>query len=69
MAIGFDCLIVCMETNGGLYIVHSPTNALFIKLGKVQIYVKIHIIIAPTYFGLRPSSGNLYRAWLKLHFC
>jgi len=31
--------------------------------------MKIHIIIAPTCFGLRPSSGSLYRAWLKLHFC
>ena len=52
-----------------LYIVHSPTNALFIKLWKVYIYMKIHITFAPTYFGLRPSSGGLYRAWLKLHFC
>jgi len=31
--------------------------------------MKIHIIIAPTYFGLRPFSGSLYRAWLKLHCC
>ena len=52
-----------------LYIFHSPTNALFIKLGKVQIYMKIHIIIALTCFGLRSSSGSLYRAWLELHFC
>ena len=52
-----------------LYIVQSPTNALFIKLGKVYIYTKIHIIIAPTCFGLRPSSGSLLRAWLNLHFC
>ena len=28
--------------------------------------MKIYIIIAPTYFGLRPSSGSLYRAWLKI---
>jgi len=27
--------------------------------------MKIHIIIAPTCFGLRPSSGSLYRAWLS----
>jgi len=31
--------------------------------------MKIHIIIAPKCFGLRPSSGSLYRAWLKLRFC
>ena len=55
------------KTDFFLYIVHSPINALFIKLGKVWIHLKIHIIIASTCFGLRPSSGSLYRAWLKLH--
>ena len=40
-----------------LYIVHSPTDALFIKPGKVYIYMKIHIIIVPTCFGLRSSSA------------
>ena len=53
----------------GVYIVHSPTIAPFIKLGEVELYTRIHIIIAPTCFGLRPSSGSLYRAWLKLPFC
>ena len=52
-----------------LYIVHLPTIALFIKLGEVYLYTRIHIVIAPTYFGLRPSSWSLYRAWLKLYFC
>jgi len=28
--------------------------------------MKINIIIAPTRFGLQPSSGSLYGAWL--HF-
>jgi len=28
--------------------------------------MKIHIIIAPAYLGIRPSSGSFYRAWLKL---
>jgi len=28
--------------------------------------MQIHIIIAPTCFGFRPSSGSLYTAWLKL---
>ena len=40
-----------------------------LNLEKFKIYMKIHIIIASTCFGLRPSSGSLYRAWLKLHFC
>jgi len=31
--------------------------------------MKIHVIIAPTRFGLRSSWGSLYRAWLKLDFC
>jgi len=26
-----------------------------------------NIIIAPTCFGFRSSSGSLYRDWLKLH--
>ena len=34
-------------------IVHSPTNALF-NLKHIKIYIKIHINIAPTCFGLPP---------------
>jgi len=30
--------------------------------------MKIHIVIAPTCFGLQPSPGSLYRVWIKLHF-
>jgi len=33
-----------------------------------KIYIKMHNNIAPTCFGLRPSSGSLYRACLKLRF-
>jgi hypothetical protein len=36
--------------------VHSPTNALFIKLGSFKLYTRIHINSTPTCFGLRPSS-------------
>ena len=36
---------------------------------RVKVYIKIHINIAPTYFGLRPSSGSLHWTWLKLHLC
>jgi hypothetical protein len=35
---------------------HSPTNALFIKLGRFKLYTRIHINIAPTRFGLRLRS-------------
>jgi hypothetical protein len=45
---------------------HSPTNALFIKLGRFQLYTRIHINFAPTCFALRPSSGSLYWSWVKL---
>ena len=38
--------------------VHSPTNALFYFKKHIKIYIKIHINIAPTCFGLRPSSGS-----------
>ena len=34
----------------------------------IKIYIKIHINIAPTCFGLRPSSGSLHWTWLKLYF-
>ena len=36
--------------------VHSPTNALFYFKKHIKIYIKIHINIAPTCFGLQPSS-------------
>ena len=39
--------------------VHSPTNALLL----------IYINIAPTRFGLQPSSGSLHWTWLKLYLC
>jgi hypothetical protein len=31
-----------------------------LNLEKFKIYIKINTNIAPTYFGLRPSSGSLY---------
>jgi hypothetical protein len=41
----------------------------FFILKTHYIYIKIHINIAPTCFGLRPSSGSLHWTWLKLYFC
>ena len=35
----------------------------------IKIYTKIHINIAPTCFGLLPSSGSLHWTWLKLYLC
>ena len=40
--------------------VHSPTNALFIFKKHIKIYIKIHIKVALSYFGLRPSSNSLH---------
>ena len=34
-----------------------------------RIYIKIHINIAPTRFGHRPSPGSLHWIWLKLYLC
>jgi hypothetical protein len=34
-----------------------------LNLEKFKIYIKIHIKVAPSCFGLRPSSGSLYWAW------
>jgi len=49
--------------------VHSPTNALFYFKKHIKIYMKIHINIATTCFGLRPSWGSLQWTWLKLYLC
>ena len=38
-----------------------------LSLESSKIYIKIQIKIAPTSLGLRPSSGSLYWAWLKLY--
>jgi len=43
------------------YMYSSLTNkCTFINLKKhIKLYIKIHINIAPTCFGLRPSAGSL----------
>jgi hypothetical protein len=56
----------CCTVHSEIHIVHSPTNALFINLERFKIYTRIHTNVAPTCFGLRPSSGSLCYAWLKL---
>jgi hypothetical protein len=38
-----------------------------LNLERFKIYTKIQTNIAPTCFGLRPSSGSLFWAWLKLY--
>jgi hypothetical protein len=37
-----------------------------LNLERFKIYTRIHTNIALTCFGLRPSSGSLYWAWLML---
>ena len=61
--------ILSSTLNCNVHIVHSPNYALLLNLEKFKIYFKRHINIAATCFGLRPSSGSLYRAWLKLYIC
>jgi hypothetical protein len=34
-----------------------------LNLERFKIYTKIHTGVAPTCFGLRPSSGSLYWDW------
>jgi len=53
----------------GIYVLFTHQQMQFLlNLEKFKIYVKLHVNIAPKYFGLRRSSGSLYRAWLKLYF-
>ena len=59
----------CCTVQSDICTVHSPTNALFYFKEHIKIYIKIHINIAPTCFGLRPSSGSLHWTWLKLYLC
>ena len=40
--------------------VHSPIYVLFHFKKHIKIYIKLHINIVPTCFGLRPSSGSLH---------
>ena len=42
------------------YNVQTPKNALFIKLDKDLKFTLKSLRLAPTYFGLRPSSGSLH---------
>ena len=50
----------CCTVHFDICTVHSPTNALFYFEKHIKIYIKIHINIAPTRFGLRSSSGGLH---------
>jgi hypothetical protein len=45
---------------------HSPTDALLLILENTKIYIKTFIKIAPTCFGLRPSSGSLQLSLTKV---
>jgi hypothetical protein len=45
---------------------HSPTDALLLILKNSKIYIKTYIKIAPTCFGLRPSSGSLQLSLAKV---
>ena len=57
-----------MESKIFGYRVHSPINALFYLKKRITIYIKIHINIAPTCFGLRPSLGKLALNLAKVIF-
>ena len=42
----------CCTVHFDICTVHSPTNALFYFKEHIKLYIKIHINIAPTCFGL-----------------
>jgi len=50
----------CCAVHFDICTVHSHTKALFYFIKRIKIYIKIHINIAPTCFGLRSSSGSLH---------
>jgi hypothetical protein len=45
---------------------HSPTDAILLILESSKIYIKTYIKIAPTCFGLRPSSWSLHLSLAKV---
>jgi hypothetical protein len=47
-------------------VLHSPTDALILILENSKIYIKTYTKIAPTCFGLRPSSGSLQLSLAKV---
>jgi hypothetical protein len=57
-------VLICFN----IKVFYLPTDALYISLEKVKIYIKTYIKIAPTYFGLRPSSGSLHMSLAKVTF-
>ena len=56
------CILIHLEFT------HQQMHFFYFKK-HIIIYIKIHINIAPTCFGLRPSSGSLHWTWLKLYLC
>jgi hypothetical protein len=47
--------------------IYQQTHSISV-LENIKIYIKIHIKIAPTSFGLRPSSGSLHMSLAKVTF-
>jgi len=64
------CVLIFLHwsssSNGDQISSHGP---IYVQLINKKQCTQMHINIAPTCFGLRPSSGSLYRAWLNLYFC
>jgi hypothetical protein len=58
-------LITLRQQSKSILFTHQQMHYL-LNLGRFKMYPRIHTNIAPTCFGLRPSSGSLYFAWLKL---
>ena len=60
----FYCCTVHLDI---INVLHLPTDALYISLINNKISFKTYIKIAPTCFGLRPSSGSLQLSMLPHH--
>jgi len=56
----YDNISLIINGHNEVYKVHTPTNAPFITLDKVLKFTLDITLIAPTYFGVGPSSGSLH---------
>ena len=67
LIMGIDLILALCHNKETGFIESSLTNKCTFFKNHIKIYIKIHINIAPTCFGLQPSSGSLHWTWLKLY--
>ena len=63
-----DLVLQNLNTLCIIKVFYLLTDAAYISLKNINIYIKTYIKIVPTCFGLRPSSGSLHMSLAKVTF-